>query len=210
MRRKGEMDWKELMSWAFVLIFVVSAIAVPVGIHLSNNNKKSVPTNTPEPGGTGPPVPPIVPPQSGQPPPVQPLAPPQSGQPPPVQPIVPPPPVQPIVPPPPATPQSGQAPPAPPVPPSVPKKYTYERQARDDDQFWGCPLPNGKFSSVSATELGGMGRGLLEKECSERDECAGYYDGGPWLVSTDTEPKDCLTKSSEKYPYFYLKKEVEG
>lgn len=172
---------------------------MPVGIHLSNNNKKPVPTNTPEPGGTGPPVPPIVTPQSGQPPPVPPIAPPQSGQPPPVP--------LPIVPPPPVTPQSGQAPP---VPPSVPKKYTYEIQARDDDQFLGCPLPNGRYSSVSAIELGGMGRGLLETECSERTECKGYYDGGPWLVSTDTEPEKCGTKSSEKYPIFYRKKEVEG
>jgi hypothetical protein len=196
------MDWKELMLWAFVFVSVVAAIAVPVGIHLSNNNKKSVPTNTPEPGGTGPPVPPIVPPQSGQTPPV----PPQSGQPPPVPPIVPPPPVTPIVPPPPVTPQSGQAALVPPiVPPSVPKKYTYEQQAPDYDQFWGCQLPNGRFSSVSATESGGMGRGLLETECSERAECVGYYDGGPWLVSTNKKPSECDTKSSQKYPYFYLK-----
>jgi hypothetical protein len=161
------------MLWATVFILVVAAIAVPVGIHLSNNNKKSVPTNTPEPGGTGPPVPPKV----------TPSVPPQSGQPPPVPPI---------------------------VPPPVPKKYTYERQAPDNDQVWGCQLPNGKFASVSATELGGMGRGLLETECSERVECVGYYDGGTWLVSTNTEPKDCLTKSSEKYPIFYLRKETEG
>jgi hypothetical protein len=178
MRRKGEMDWKDLVSWAFALILVVAAIAVPVGIHLSNNNKKPVPTNTPEPGGTGPPVPPKVTPQSGQPPPVPPIAPPQSVQPPPVQPI---------------------------VPPSVPKKYTYERQARDDDQFLGCPLPNGKYSSV-----GPIQRDELENECSLRTECKGYYDGGPWLVSTDTEPENCDPKSSVIYPYFWLKKETEG
>jgi hypothetical protein len=190
------MDWKELMSWAFVLIFVVAAIAVPVGIHLSNNNKKPVPTNTPEPGGTGPPVPPIVTPQSGLappvPPPVPPIAQPQPGQPPPVPP--------PIVPPPPVTPQSGQAPP---VAPSVQKKYTYERQAPNNDLLWGCQLPNGKYSSVAPIQ-----RDELENECSSRTECKGYYDGIGWLVSTDTEPKDCLTKSSEKYPIFYLKKEV--
>ena len=165
------MDGKELMLWAFVFILVVAAIAVPVGIHLSNNNKKSVPTNTPEPGETGPPVPPIV------------------------------------------TPQSGHAPPVPPIaPPPVPKKYTYERQATDNDQFWGCPLPNGKFSSVSATELGGMGRGLLETECSERTECVGYYDGGQWLVSTNKEPSECNDQPApwEKYPFFYLKKETEN
>ena len=162
------MDAKELGLWAIVFILVVAAIGVPVGIHLSNNNKMSVPTNTPAPGGTGPPVPPIVPPQSGQAPPI----------------------VPPVV--------------------ATPKKYTYEMQDKDDDLVWGCPLPKGKFSSVSATELGGMGRGLLETECSERDDCVGYYDSGiGWLISTDKLPAACEDhpKPWEKYPYFYVKKE---
>ncbi len=183
MRRKGEMDWKDLMSWAFVLISVVVAIAVPVGIHLSNNNKKPVPTNTPEPGGTGPPVQPIVPPQSGHAPPV----------------------------PPPIAPQSGQAPPVPPIVlPSVQKKYTYAQQgARNESQTWGCPLKDGIWSSINPSDLSNRGRLLLEKECSERAECVGYYDnGGTWIISTDTEPEKCGTKSSEKYPIFYRKKEV--
>ena len=169
MRRKGDMDGKELMLWAIVFILVVAAIAVPVGIHLSNNNKKSVPTNTPEPGGTGPPVPPIAPP---------PIAP-QSGQAPPVTPIV--------------------------VPPPVPKKYTYEMQAKDDDLVWGCQLPNGKYSSVAPIQ-----RDELENECSLRTDCVGYYDGIGWLVSTNKKPTECDTKSSEKYPFFYLKEETEG
>ena len=176
------MDGRELALWAIVFILVVAAIGVPVGIHLSNNNKMSVPTNTPAPGGTGPPVPPIVPPQSGQAPIVAP-------------PIVPP--VPPI------------------VQPSVatPKKYTYEMQDKDDDLVWGCQLPKGKFSSVSATALGGMGRGLLETECSDRADCMGYYDSGiGWLISTDKLPKDCDDKPKplEKYPYFYWKKEKES
>ena len=164
------MDAKELGLWAIVFILVVAAIGVPVGIHLSNNNKMSVPTNTPAPGGTGPPVPPIVPPQSGQAPPI----------------------VQPSV--------------------ATPKKYTYEMQAKHDDLVWGCQLPKGKFSSVSTTELGGMGRFLLERECSERDDCVGYYDGTAWLISTDKIPEDCKDrpKPLEKYPYFYLKKEKES
>jgi hypothetical protein len=209
------MDWKELMLLAFLLISVVSAIAVPVGIHLSNNNKKSVPTNTPEPGGTGPPVPPpIVPlpiaPQSGQAPPVPPPVPPQSGQPPPEQPqsgqvSVVPPPIVPL----PIAPQSGQASLVPPVAPqSVPKKYTYVRGARNESQTWGCQLKDGNYSSVYPYEID-----QLEGECSERVDCFGYYkaDSG-WLISTNADPKDCKEQPApwEKYPYFYLKKEVEG
>ena len=206
------MDWKELMLWAFVLIFVVAAIAVPVGIHLSNNNKKPVPTNTPEPGGTGPPVPPIVTPQSGQPPPVPPLAPPPLAPPP----IVPPPPVTPqsgqaSVVPPSIAPQSGQAQPVPPLaPPSVPKKYTYVRGARNESQTWGCKLPASEYTSVHYNH-----RDKLENECSLRTECKGYYDNERnWLISTDTEPGKCLSKPaasqtapSQIYPIFYLKKE---
>ncbi len=208
------MDGKELMLWAFVLIFVVAAIAVPVGIHLSNNNKKSVPTNTQDPGGTGPPVPPKVTPQLGQAPPVPPLAPPQPVQPPPVQPqsaqAPPVPPVPPPIVPLPIAPQSGQASPVPPVAPqSVPKKYTYVRGARNESQTWGCQLKDGKFSSVYPYELD-----QLEGECSDRTDCFGYYkaDSG-WLISTNVaEPKDCKEQPApwEKYPYFYLKKEVEG
>lgn len=220
MRRKGEMDGKELMFLVFVLILLVgTAIAVPVGIHLSNNNKKSVPTNTPEPGGTGQPVPPIVTPQSGQPPPVPPIAPPQPGQPPPVQPIVPPPPVTPQsgqappVPPPivplPIAPQSGQALPVPPLaPPSVPKKYTYVRGAKNESQTWGCKLPDSEYTSVHYRD-----RDELENECSLRTDCKGYYDNGRnWLISTDTEPDKCLSTPapSQKYPFFYPRKEVEG
>jgi hypothetical protein len=188
MRRKGQMDGKELMFLVFVLILLVgTAIAVPVGIHLSNNNKKSVPTNTPEPGGTGPPVPPKVTPRSVQ-----------------VQPVPPP-----IVPPS-IAPQSGQAPPVPPIaPPSVPKKYIYVRQgARNESQAWGCQLKDGKYSSVNPYELD-----QLEGECSDRSDCFGYYkaDSG-WLISTNADPKDCKEQPApwEKYPYFYLKKEVEG
>jgi hypothetical protein len=199
------------MLLAFVFILVVAAIAVPVGIHLSNNNKKSVPTNTPEPGGTGPPVPPKVPPQSGQAPPVPPLAPPQSGQPPPVTPqsgqaSVVPPPIVPL----PIAPQSGHAPPVPPIAaPSVPKKYTYVRQgARNESQIWGCQLKDGKYSSVNPYQLD-----QLEGECSERVDCFGYYkaDSG-WLISTNADPEVCKEQPRpwEKYPYFYLKKEVEG
>ena len=199
MRRKGETDWNELMLLAFVFILVVVAIAVPVGIHLSNNNKKPVPTNTPEPGGTGQPVPPIVTPKSGQ----ALVVPQQSGQAPIVQQQSVQAPVPPLAPP-----QAGHASLVPPIaPPSVTKKYTYVRQAPDNDQTWGCQLPNSKFSSISATDSGGIGRGLLEMECSDREECVGYYDGGPWLVSTNTEPENCGTKSSEKYPIFYRKKE---
>jgi hypothetical protein len=201
MRRKGEMDWKELMSWAFALILVVTAIAVPVGIHLSNNNKKSVPTNTPEPGGTGPPVPPKVTPQSGQPPPVPPIAPP-----------------------PPVTPQSGQAPPGrPPIalppglePPLAPplvvtqKKYTYEQLPRNDDQLAGCPLNDIK-PQLWSSHPSNPGLSKIEKECGEHKDCAGYYYNGiNWLVSTNKKPGDCETKSSDKYPLFYLKKVVEG
>jgi hypothetical protein len=215
MRRKGEMDWKELMSWAFVLILVVTAIAVPVGIHLSNNNKKSVPTNTPEPGGTGPPVPPIVPPQPGQPPPVQPLAPPQSGQPPPVPPLAPPPlappplapqPGQASIVPPSIAPQSGQASLVPPLaPPSVQRKIKYEQQGPDDNLTYGCALPNGKHASVNPVQ-----RTELEDECSLRDDCAGYYEAPGWLISTYILPKDCGNRSSVKYPYFNKKIVTEG
>jgi hypothetical protein len=209
------------MLLAFVLILLVgTAIAVPVGIHLSNNNKKSVPTNTPEPGGTGQPVPPIVTPRSGQ---AQPV-PPQSGQPPPVQPIVPPPPV---------TPQSGQAPPVPPsivlpqpgqppialppglAPPIVTplvvtqKKYTYEQQPKNNDQLSGCPLKDIR-SQLWSSELSNPGLSRIEKECGEHKDCVGYYyDGTSWLVSTNKKPADCVTKSSsEKFPFFYLKKET--
>ena len=123
------------------------------------------------------------------------------------------PPVPPIV-----TPQSGQAPiVAPPtLQPCVaaPKKYTYEIQDKYDDLVWGCPLKGGTWSSVSASasELRGQGRLLLERECSERDDCVGYYDGIGWLISTDKLPEKCDDKPepSQKYPYFYLKKEKES
>ena len=178
------MDGKELMIWAFVLILVVVAIAVPVGIHLSNNNKKSDPTNTPDPGGTGPPVPPIVTPQSGQPPIAPPIAP-----------------------------RSGEAPIVPP-PVVTPKKYKYEKRDIDNDLVWGCPLKDGIWNSVStsASELKGQGRLLLERECSERDDCVGYYEAPSWLISTDKLPEECDDKPnpSQKYPYFYLKKEKES
>ena len=189
MRRKGKMDGKELMFWVFVFILVVgTAIAVPVGIHLSNNNKKSVPTNTPDPGRTGPPVPPIVTPQPGQPPIAPPIVLPQPGQPP-------------IELPP------GLAPPI--VTPLVvtQKKYTYEQQTPNNDQLSGCPLTDIK-SRLSSSDLSNPGRSLIEKECGEHADCVGYYYNGiNWLVATDKKPGDCGNKSSEKFPFFYLKKE---
>lgn len=211
MRRKGETDLKELMLSAFVFILVVAAIAVPVGIHLSNNNKKSVPTNTPDPGGTGPPVPPIVTPRSGQAQPVPPIAQPQ-----------------------PVTPQSGQAPPVPPsivlpqpgqppialppglAPPIVTplvvtqKKYTYEQQPENNDQLLGCELKDIQ-RRLWSSDLSNSGLSRIEKDCGEHKDCVGYYYNKiNWLVSTNKRPTECDTKSSEKFPFFYLKKEVEG
>ncbi len=72
-------------------------------------------------------------------------------------------------------------------------------------------MKDGIWSSINPSDLSNRGRLLLEKECSERVECVGYYDnGGNWIISTDTEPEKCGTKSWEKYPIFYRKKEVEG
>ena len=66
--------------------------------------------------------------------------------------------------------------------------------------------------STSASELMGKGRLLLERECSERDDCVGYYEAPSWLISTDKLPEHCYDKPepSQKYPYFYVKKEKES
>ena len=150
-------------------------------------------------------MPPIVTPQSGRAPIAPPIVTPQSGQPPIVPPIVLPQPGQPPIELPP-----GLAPPI--VTPLVvtQKKYTYEQQTKNNDQLSGCPLEDSK-PQLWSSGLSNPGLSHIEKECGEHTDCAGYYYNGiNWLVATDKRPDDCVNKSSEKFPFFYLKKEKES
>ena len=80
--------------------------------------------------------------------------------------------------------------------------------------MYGCVLPKAIYSSVNPNDRYGnqYAPQALEHECSDREDCVGYYANAAgrgnwinWIISTDTLPKDCKNKGAAGYDYFWTK-----